>query len=180
MIGLVSTILMVAGTIVATLGGARLPAADPFVTGAGIAILLAGIVLRKIAVRNKQKLDKSASSAGIGRAGGQPVVETMKGLLEKLEQNSTNAKHARRGTELAGRLAALEPDLYSVADTAPALLDVVGAQTFALAFSEFAQGERALRRAWSAAADGHDEEARASLSDAIHRIRSAIGALETT
>jgi hypothetical protein len=98
-------------------------------------------------------------------------------LPARLEDLDRRAAELELG-ELIAELDGLEVELLApIADGSPPLLAALGTPRFAAIFGPFASAERAVARAWSAAADGHRTEALSALEVAVARARSAVSAL---
>ena len=162
--------LLVIGTVVASLGGARLPSASAVVSGAGLALLIVAIAL----LRRSQAADRQ-DGATLSSSDPRSLLPALPERLEVIERDA----QALPLPELIRRLDALGAELVTpIADGSPPLLPKLGTQRFASIFGPFASAERALARAWSAAADGHRPEALASLGLALSRSRDAVSALD--
>ena len=157
---------LVVGTIVASLGGARLPSADVTVTAIGLLILLGGAVAFRLHQRSgrrrREPSETSRQDTSIGR-----------------ERRAARGERARRVSRLAAEAEELHTGalLHRIGELESAYLDpledrareafsVLERDVFAEVFSELAAGEVLIRRAWSASADGHREEALESLRQA--------------
>jgi hypothetical protein len=159
--------LVVLGTVVGTLGGARLPDADLRVTAVGIALLIAGA----LGVR-RTRLGQSAGAIHGSDASGD-VLGMLRALPAKIDAIAELAP-AGALSDLVGKLSALQRDvLEPLSERSPSLLPRLGGARFASIFGPYASAERALARAWSAAADQHRPEALASLRLAAERAREA-------
>jgi hypothetical protein len=162
-------VLLVVGTIVGSLGGAKLPSASVPITAVGLAILVAALIL----LRWRRAGAKAADAAGDDR--------DAKSLLTRLPDQIERI--ARRAPELElpaliRELDAIEAELLGpIADRAAKLLPELGAARFAEVFAAFAAVERSVARAWSAAADGHRPEAERSLARALDRSRVSAEAI---
>lgn len=171
---LLANALLVAGTVLGALGGARVPQAEWSLAGAGVALLVVGALLLR-------RGGAAAATAGAPGAGGDPL-EAARGRVRALAEHL----EALRGeaaalplTAVRDRIGALDRDfLRPLGDEAPALLPRLGPAEFARTFGVYATGERAVHRAWSAATDGHRPEALASLDAGTDRIRNAADALD--
>jgi hypothetical protein len=156
--------LIVLGTVVASVGGARLPEADWWVSGLGLLVLVAGGVVLRLSTRRVE------ASAGIS---GEQVVAALRGLPDELEAICAEVEQLQLA-EVTERLSGLEVKYFRpIADGAPLLLGAMGAGRFAEVFGVYASGERLVARAWSAAADHHRPEATAALRSGSARIREA-------
>lgn len=160
--------LLVLGTIVASLGGARVPSIDRLTVAIGLVLVVAGAVVARVAAR----------SAG-GTASAAPVTDALDALRELAPRVRAVLADAE-GTPLpalADRLSALKREAFDpLSERAPALLGAMSGDRFASVFGPYASAERAVGRAWSAASDGHAEEAIGSLRVAVERLDEAIAA----
>lgn len=158
--------LLVSGTIIGTLGGARTPGVSWTLTGVGLALLVAaGVLLRQ-------------ARGGAAATAAADVGADMTALAERLRALANQAP-GLKPSAMVERIAALHAELVvPIGDRVPFMLKRLGAQRFADVFGTYAGGERALSRAWSAAADEHAEEARAALAVSAVRVAEAVGKLE--
>lgn len=162
-------LLLVAGTVVASLGGARLPEANWWVAGAGLAMLaMAVVTLRRSPV--------GGDGAGlVVRAA--VIAERMTELVPRLDALVEEMSGLPLAT-ITERLSELEAEFVRpLSDVMPTLMAELGAVRFAEVAGMFAGGERMLARAWSAAADKHRPEAEASLREGASRLRQALESL---
>lgn len=163
----IASVLLVAGTIFATLGGARMPAVDRVWVGVGLAVLLAGAVLLRVADRS----GSDSVEAGASRDGATQALRTLPAHVAALESVAATDPLG----ELATKLGALQTDHFDpLSRRAPELARSMGGDHFARVFGPYACAERALARAWSAAADGHRPEVIASLRRAASELEVAV------
>lgn len=157
--------LLVMGTIVGTLGGARMPDVSWALSGSGLLILvLAGLLLR---------FGKTEGEEAAGRDVG-PELQDLASRLASLNEEAKSLPLS----ELVLRISALDAELVRpISERTPRMLKRLGAERFGEIFGTYASGERALARAWSAAADAHAPEALASLAHSVRLIREASDAL---
>ena len=161
-------ILLVVGTIVASLGGAKLPSASIPITAAGLGLLVAALVLLRWRPKGADNGPGTSGSA---------VLELLTRLPDRLDALASEASSLSL-SDLTQRLDAIDAELVApIADGSGELLAPLGAARFAEIFGPFASAERALARSWSAAADGHESEALASLENAKTRAHAARAAL---
>lgn len=164
------TILLVAGTVVATFGGARLPQADAVWSGLGLALLAAGGALHVLHRRMR------ATSVSRG-AGGVPVFDLIRALPEQLQALLDDAGRLTLA-EIAECLGGLQRSHFGpIAEASPTLMGAMGAERFAAVFGAYAGGERLIARAWSAAVDHHRPETLASLREGLARLHRAAAAI---
>jgi hypothetical protein len=165
-------LLLVIGTVVGSLGGAKLPSASWPISAAGLAILVAAV----IALRWRGSTPGEA--ARIESDG--DVASLLARLPERIAELSAKAPKLELSA-LTLELDAIEAELLApIAERSSALLPVLGASRFADVFAAFAGTERSLARAWSAAADGHRPEAESSIQRALERSRASAAAIEPT
>lgn len=158
-----------AGMTVAMLGGATWPAPKWTIVGVGILILCAGIAWAR-----RARASTSAQSAEGQRE--KPLDFAKQRVAEALER--TRALRAEADSkELAsiasGAEAIVRDCVEAVAKAQEAIANAHGFNAYAELMTPFAAGERWLNRAWSAASDGHREEATRSLDRAIEHIERA-------
>lgn len=160
-----ANVLLSIGTILATLGGARLPEVQWLLVGVGSAVLVAGGIMFRLASRRPEEAGKEEGVA---------AVETLRGLADDL-RDLLRASASLSLTELVDRLSELETGaMAQIGEAIPEQLQVLGGARFAEIYGEYAAGERLIHRAWSAAADGHRPEAIRSLTDGVGRIQAAL------
>ncbi len=170
-----ATVLLIAGTIVGTFGGGKLPEADVLTTGIGLALLVAGGVLLAI---DRRKASKQAPAAGDVRGAGKDVLSLIRALPAKLQPIADEADRLTLD-ELAARIGVLDVEYFQpIADGAPLLLGPMGTARFASVFGIYASGERLVSRSWSAAVDAHRPEAVASLREGLRRIAEAAAVID--
>lgn len=166
-------LLLVAGTILASLGGAKLPEADRVLAGIGIAMLVVAVIVMRRAMGMTGATALTGSAVPV-----EAVPELMRKLLPEIEALAAEAKDLPLAT-ITRRIDQLEPTyLRPLADGSPGLMGVLGPERFAEVAGAYASGERFLARAWSAAADKHRPETLASLDRAIERMREALALLD--
>lgn len=165
-----SLLLLVVGTIVATLGGARMPTVDRTTVAVGLVIVVVGAVLARLAARGK------GDSAGSSSAEVESALAALRALPAGLASAASGADSDPLDA-VATRLAALQRDAVDpLSERAAALLPQLGGERFARIFGPYASAERALGRARSAATDGHRDEVVASLARARAQLDEAAGA----
>lgn len=157
--------LLVLGTVLGTLGGARMPGVSWPLAGSGLVLLIAAGLL----IRFGRHQDHDALGADVT-----PELQQLAERLAALEAEAP-ALHL---SELVLRISALDGELVRpIGERAPRMLRRLGAERFAEVFGIYAAGERALARAWSAAADQHAAEAHAALSVSVRQIQDAAARL---
>lgn len=164
-----ANVLLSLGTILATLGGARLPDVAGWLVGIGALVLIAGGVMHRMASRKERE---SGGDSDVRMA---EVMGELASGLQALVEKSPSLSLA----DLVQELDALEQGAMGiVAEAIPQQLAAVGGARFAEIYGEYAAGERLVHRAWSAAADGHREEATRSLVEGNRRIQASLGMLQ--
>lgn len=164
-----ANVLLSIGTILATLGGARLPDVEWRLVVLGSLVLVAGGFVHRAAGRGERKTTQG---------GDVRLLEALRGITAEL-QSLVQASASLSLSEIADRLGALETGpMGQVGEAIPQQLAVLGGARFAEIFGEYSAGERLVHRAWSAAADGHREEALRSLTDGSQRIQASLALLE--
>lgn len=159
--------LLVIGTIVGALGGAKLPSADPLIAGAGLLLLAAGAALLRLSkggggaeavARDDEAAAALRSISTVPREAAELARDASKLELPQVIEriNRINAAH-----------------LQPVGDATPTLLDNLGSRIYAELMGSYASGERLITRAWSAAADDHRPECLTSLERAAEEFRQA-------
>jgi uncharacterized protein YjeT (DUF2065 family) len=160
--------LLVIGTIVGSLGGARLPTANWPVALLGIAVVAAGAVVL-FAVRRR---------TGSANGARPEVLAAMRALPDRLDALARDAPVLPLAA-IAARIGELDRTHFRpIADGAPGLLPALGVTRYADVFGTYASGERSVARAWSAAADHHRPETLAALEAGVARIREAVARLD--
>lgn len=153
--------LLVAGTVLGTLGGARMPGVSWTLALLGLALLVAAGLLARFG----RHRDEGALAADVT-----PELESLARRLSELQSEAAGLP----ASELVLRISALDGELVlPIGERAPRMLRRLGAERFAEVFGRYASGERALARAWSAAADQHAPEALASLELAARQVEEA-------
>lgn len=165
-----ANVLLSIGTILATLGGARLPAVEWTLVVVGAIVLIVGGVLHRVDAR------KARSEGGVADTGADD--EMLRSLSATLDELCERAPSLSLEA-LVEHLSELETGaMGQLADSIPRRLAEMGGERFAQIFGEYAAGERLVHRAWSAAADGHRPEALRSLQEGADRIRAAVSSLD--
>lgn len=166
-------LLLIAGTVVASLGGAKLPEADKTLSVIGLLLLLASVVVMRMA-RGSTTVEASQIEA----VPGVDLHRLLQGLRPRLLHLQGQAPMLSLAHYL-GELEELERAfLRPLSDGFPSLLPSMGAERFAQVAGAYASCERYLSRSWSAAADHHRPEAMASLELGIQRLDEAIGCFD--
>jgi len=118
---------------------------------------------------------KPARPAGVGPGRQEPAAEALAAVLAWLGTASRE-----NPDNLAQRLdTEVKPHLREVEDGLGRLHDQLGLERYAQFMDGYARGERALNRAWSAAADGYAREAREQLGVAELALDQARRALDS-
>lgn len=170
--------VLYAGLTVTMIGGASWPSPRWLIVLVGIAILVAGVFVKKQA-------DQAAPSAGEGhgeQGGVKGTVAAARVLLPELVAQVKRLAETLAEHEL--NLVANEIDTlqtHKVGAISDAQEDFVrqhGFASYATMMAPLATAERLLYRAWSAASDGHRTETRNALHDAIPYLEEADRALK--
>ncbi|ASJ05533.1 cell division protein [Thermococcus barossii] len=164
---LIGNVLLTAGLVAGAITAARIP---PMWGGlaASLGVMAVGIVLRRQGA--KEELHRAAQS---GTGGVRELERLIKESLEKLEKimDAPREKVVEELTEI------LE-ELDEFAEKAQPLR-IEGLMTYGTIMSVFSRGERALNRAWSAFADGYENEGRRYLRYGYDDLRETLQALKT-
>lgn len=153
--------LLVSGTVLGTLGGARMPGVSwPLALGGLVLLVAAGLLLRFGRGRSMDALADDVS----------PELEQLARAVAELEAQGASLPLSQLVLQLSSLDAAL---VQPIGERAPRMLRRLGAERFAEVFGHYAAGERALARAWSAAADQHAPEARAALAASARLLAEA-------
>ena len=177
---IVSTLLFVTGTVVATVGFARTIPTEPGWEGAlqvhfpsalsGLALMLAALSLRYAATREKANASDRTANDG-------PQL-TPEALLARLREasNRLEAMLQDEQTEVTPEAIATvtTEHLEPVLEARWHILRRYGGQKFAALVGAVAEAERWLNRAWSAAVDGYPAEARAAAEQATTHLGEAV------
>jgi hypothetical protein len=169
-----------AGLALAMVGGAPWPQPQWLLVATGLAVVGVGIALKRAADRHDPRLAAAHGEAGPAREGSVPAAS--QALPEMVARARALAAEARALplAKIAEAIEALQqagPEQVAAAQDA-----LVRAYTFAgyaRVMTPLATGERLLYRAWSAASDGHRDEAVASLEAALPYLDEARDALAT-
>ncbi len=104
-------------------------------------------------------------------------LEQIKSNLADLVVNTQRLQHDIKGLQPGQILAYIEgqlhDDLRDFADGRDSITAEHGLELFARVMTQFASGERAINRAWSASADGYVEEAASCVDHALTMFQSA-------
>ena len=166
--------LLVIGTIVGSLGGAKLPKVDWVIAGVGFGMLAIAIVLLRMSAAKDRK-ERATADGADPREDPLGAIRTLPKRLDVIVEEAASQPLKT----LIEKLSELDTELMSpIADGAPRLLGTLGAQRFASIFGDYASGERWLTRAWSAAADQHRPEALKALERARTKIHDAVEAID--
>lgn len=162
-------ILFLAGTLLASAAGARIPPSwAVFAIGAVLATA-GGIVLRRDMAR--------AASAGAGDSGG---IRDLAGLRVALDAIDASIQDTLRAVDDEALKSCIEATLLEkvapVVEARLMLSAAHGVEAYARVFTPMAACERCLNRSWSAVVDGVPAEARAQASAARHHLAEAIRA----
>ncbi len=158
-----AALLLIAGTILATLGGAKLPTAQWYLAGAGLGVLALGVVLWHFATAR-------AATAVTDAGPKTPAKRAILDALDRAEAELANLHEKRSELTLptvVDRLTELEASpLTTLNEELPAYMAGAAADHYASVLAAEASAQRHVHRAWSAAADGHAQETWASIETA--------------
>ncbi|WP_297090367.1 cell division protein [Thermococcus sp.] len=163
---LIGNVLLTAGLIAGSITAARIP---PMWGGlaASLVVMGAGILLRRQGAR--EELHRAAESG----TGGVRELERLLGdalaRLEKVLDAPAEKAHAE--------LTKILEELDEFAEKAQPLR-IEGLMTYGKIMSIFSRGERALNRAWSAFADGYEEEGRKYLRYGYEDLKETLSAVK--
>lgn len=141
----------------------------PFAVCAGV--MLAGLVLVRTAARahagradeHREQIDALQKSIGA-------TIEKLTAMTAARETIDVYDVHGRIDDELM-------EDVGDFVAARKSMIPLMGLRPYAEVMSAFAAGERNLNRAWSASADGYEDEVWASLDRALARMNEAKGLL---
>ena len=118
---------------------------------------------------NQKSEESAASLSEIKQALNNAIREVE--ALAKVSSSTAPSKIAARIDE------EIADELRIFADGRDSIAREYGLETFAEVMTEFAAGERAINRAWSASADGYVEEAANCIQRGLDRLEAAEKAL---
>jgi hypothetical protein len=139
---------------------------EAWIFGLGCLAMLAGaLLIRRDAA---EQIAPTAHGAGAAHSGADEELRALRKELDELRRDvaSTNepSLQMQRIVERAERITA--DHVPAFIDARPQLVGRLGLAGYAQLMDRFAAGERQLNRAWSAAADEYEGEARACLENA--------------
>lgn len=135
--------------------------------GVAFAVCLVGVVL--IRIHKRQSGGKTeATSASLGEI--RQALERLVRNLERLQQDLDRLAPSEITQFIDEELT---EDFRTFADGRESMIAEYGLQKFADVMSLFAAGERAVNRAWSAAADGYVDEAETCIERGLAMLRKA-------
>lgn len=174
----IATWVLYAGLTVTMIGGASWPSPRWLIVGVGLAILVAGVFVKKQA-------DHAVPSAGEGHGapgGAKGTVAAARVLLPELVTAVKELDETLATRELAAVAEVIDTlQTHKVGAISDAQEDFVrrhGFASYATMMAPLATAERLLYRAWSAASDGHRTETRNAIHDAIPYLEEADRALK--
>ena len=134
--------------------------------GVSAVVCLAGVVAIRISKRQ----------SGLESEQGDATFSSLPGLATSLVANVAELRKSQdslKPSEIVGLIESkLHDDLRDFADAREAIASQRGLQMFADVMTEFAAGERAVNRSWSAAADGYVDEVAMCLEKAEQFFRN--------
>ncbi len=158
-----AALLLIAGTILATLGGAKLPTAQWGLSGTGLGVLTVGVILWRFATT---RAATAVTDAGPQSPGKRAILDA----LDRAEAELANLQETRSELTLptvVDRLTELEASpLATLNEQLPGYMAGAAADHYASVLGAEASAQRHVHRAWSAAADGHAQETWASIETA--------------
>lgn len=162
-----SVALLVAGTIVGSLGAVHRPFPASPLFHVGWVLLVAGLV---VTWRSRRA---AAGGPAAASAPAQQHIARFLELAEALQRDRAGLSN----TDIVQRVdqCFLEAG-FPFEELQQSLLAQLGGARYAEVMGEYANAERLLYRAWSSAADGHHDEAVASLTAAVPHCRLASAA----
>ncbi|WP_240923401.1 cell division protein [Thermococcus sp. 18S1] len=163
---LVGNVLLTVGLVAGAITAARIP---PMWGGlaASLAVMGAGIFLRRQGA--KEELHRAAQSGTGGVKELERLLADALGRIEKI----MDAPREKAVEELTGIL----EELDEFAEKAQPLR-IEGLMTYGTIMSVFSRGERALNRAWSAFADGYENEGRRYLRYGYEDLKETLSAVK--
>lgn len=164
----------VAGAAKLPAEGARWPDTWPVAVG-GVLAGIAGVVIWHLAARAARRADRDAREAG---GGGVSAAALLAGLVEPARALRDAAPTLDTEALRQRAEALLEAHVLPFAEVRHQILEHLGMARGADVLVTVAYGERLLNRVWSAAADGHLEEARACVPEAADAFEEAAAMLE--
>lgn len=138
-----------------------------FCFGAGVA--LCGLVLWRVGARTRAKLTETVDGA---TDPADPLV-ILHGLQQPLGKLESDLEDLQSESLLQALDDLNERFVMPLVESRGRVTDLLGMSAGAEILVTAAVGERMLNRAWSAAADAHLPEARASIREAVHAFREA-------
>jgi hypothetical protein len=159
-----------AGLAVAMVGGARWPHPQWGVVLLGVLVLvLASVWQRRVEGVVLPELTTARGSMGVALDAAHDLPASLRALVERVRGDE--------GLEGAALVTAIEDVLRGHVEAIAAAQDDVlrrrGFESWARLMGPTAVAERLLHRAWSAASDGHREEAERSLTEAVTHAEDA-------
>jgi hypothetical protein len=161
-------VLFTLGIMLAVSGGAKLPPPDARfpdtlpVFLAGLVMAAVGVMLWRWSIRRE-----AATESPDAKVDGDDPLWLLANLLKpaQLLESELDKLDAHSLTEAVDRL--LEEYVFPFAEVRREIIDHFGMSVGAEILVTAAVGERMLNRTWSAAADGHIQEARACYPEAV-------------
>lgn len=168
---ILAILLLIVGTIIGTLGGARLPTADWPITSIGLILLIISVGLFQVIRKGK------STTVTAGSGSNQETLDSLKKLPGELSVVEAELDKISL-EELHTKLSELDLNYFRpISEAVPGLLGELGGHRFAEIFGVYSSGERSIARAWSATADRHREEALASFRSGTAKIKEAVAML---
>ncbi|NJK88378.1 MAG: hypothetical protein HC923_02595 [Myxococcales bacterium] len=135
--------------------------------GGSLLLALVGIIGRRM-----QRTREALRVANTSSSEAEPVGAALARVIGRVD-DALNQREAMGVRLMADIDRHLKPELRSIEAQLAALSARLGVKAYARFMDGYARGERALYRAWAAAADGYSGEARRCLGDAALGFRDA-------
>ena len=170
--------LFVIGTIMGIIAASKVPetgAKYPTTVGAffgGLALAIIGNILWHRSERNiiKAQLEQHKND-------GSSPISLLSNTVPAIEELYQKAQ-ATKGMELCDEVdKVLDTHVHPFTEKRKTFMDILGQAKGAEILLDVAYGERMLNRVWSAASDGHHQEALNSISESLENYRKAAGKL---
>ena len=162
---LVGNVLLTVGLIGGAITAARIP---PMWGGVAVSLAIMGVGIFLRRQGEKEELHRAAES---GTGGVKELDALLTDAISRIEK-IMDAPREKAVEELTGILEELE----EFAEKAQPLR-IEGLMTYGNIMSIFSRGERALNRAWSAFADGYEEEGRKYLRYGYEDLKETLSAV---
>ena len=171
--------VFVVGIAVAISGGAKLPeVGSEWPTT--VPLFMVGCVISVVGLILWRRGLADSSAATLKAAGGKPdAVALLTSLLEPARAFAAKCRTLELDSLNAGVDELLESYILPFAEVRQTIIQRFGMEEGAEVLVTMAYGERMLNRAWSASADGHIQEARACIPEALAAFEEAYTQVDT-